>query len=174
MSNESQSKHESLTATEYLGELFEPSDTVAVLVRNREPSPVRRLTPDLPDEEITWIDQNLAVSQSTEEAVLYDGPWSVTWGNPSGPPPARSITEACVATTDALPVLHPSPENSRQGYEVIDSVELAKRWSVPESWVREQTRSRAADPLPHVRLGRYVRFEWGSPKLASWWERRRS
>jgi hypothetical protein len=79
-----------------------------------------------------------------------------------------------VATTDALPVLHSSLEKFRQGYEVIDSVELAKRWSVPESWVREQTRSRAADPLPHVRLGRYVRFEWGSPRLTKWWERRRS
>jgi hypothetical protein len=58
-------------------------------------------------------------------------------------------------------------------FEVIDSAELAKRWSVPESWVREQVRSRAADPLPCVQLGRYVRFEWNSPDLLRWWERRR-
>jgi hypothetical protein len=47
--------------------------------------------------------------------------------------------------------------------EIIDSEELAKRWSVPESWVRDQVRRRAQDPLPHVRLGKYIRFEWGSP-----------
>jgi hypothetical protein len=36
MSNESQPKRELLTATEYLNKLFEPLDTIAVLVRNRE------------------------------------------------------------------------------------------------------------------------------------------
>jgi hypothetical protein len=59
-------------------------------------------------------------------------------------------------------------------YEVIDVAELAKRWSLPESWIREQTRTRSSDPLPCVRFGRYVRFEFGSPKLAAWYERRRS
>ncbi len=45
MSNESQSKRESLTATEYLNKLFKPSDTIAVLVRNRERSEtVQRIT----------------------------------------------------------------------------------------------------------------------------------
>jgi hypothetical protein len=60
------------------------------------------------------------------------------------------------------------------GYEVIDAAELAKRWSLPESWIREQTRTRSSDPLPCLRFGRYVRFEWGSPKLAAWYDRRRS
>jgi hypothetical protein len=59
-------------------------------------------------------------------------------------------------------------------YEVIDAGELAKRWSVPKSWVMEQTRTRAADPLPCVRLGRYVRFEWESPRLVAWWAKRRT
>lgn len=27
------------------------------------------------------------------------------------------------------------------GYEVIDATELAMRWSLPESWIREQTRT---------------------------------
>jgi len=35
-------------------------------------------------------------------------------------------------------------------YEVIDAYELAKRWSLPESWIREQTRTRSADPLPCI------------------------
>jgi len=58
--------------------------------------------------------------------------------------------------------------------EVIDATELAKRWNLPESWIREQTRTRAADPLPCVCFGRYLRFEWGSPQLAAWFEWRRS
>ena len=41
-------------------------------------------------------------------------------------------------------------------YEVLTAEELASRWRVPESWVREQTRSRCLDPIPHIRLGRYV------------------
>jgi hypothetical protein len=57
-------------------------------------------------------------------------------------------------------------------YEFIDSKELASRWALPESWIREQVRSRAADPLPHVRFGKYVRFRWGGPELEGWAERR--
>jgi hypothetical protein len=57
-------------------------------------------------------------------------------------------------------------------YEFIDCRELARRWAVPETWVREQVRSRTADPLPHVRLGKYVRFRWGSPEMEGWAERR--
>ncbi len=59
-------------------------------------------------------------------------------------------------------------------YEVIDSAELAKRWSLPESWVRDQVRARITDPIPCVRLGKYVRFEWGSSALEDWWDRRRT
>jgi hypothetical protein len=59
-------------------------------------------------------------------------------------------------------------------WELIDATELAKRWSLPASWIREQTRSRATDPLPHVRFGKYVRFAWLSPELEQWLNRRRS
>lgn len=58
------------------------------------------------------------------------------------------------------------------GYEFIDSGELARRWDVPVSWIRDQVRKRAEDPLPHVNLGKYVRFLWGSPELQAWVERR--
>lgn len=58
--------------------------------------------------------------------------------------------------------------------EVLTAEELASRWRVPESWIREQTRSRCVDPIPHVRLGRYIRFSWGSPELMEWWKRRQS
>jgi hypothetical protein len=58
--------------------------------------------------------------------------------------------------------------------EIIDSDELARRWNLPASWIREQVRSRALDPIPHLRFGRYVRFAWNDPALLKWLERRRS
>jgi hypothetical protein len=59
--------------------------------------------------------------------------------------------------------------------EVIDAAELAARWRVPESWVRNRTRARTPkdERIPCVRLGRYVRFEWGSPQLSEWLARKR-
>jgi hypothetical protein len=65
--------------------------------------------------------------------------------------------------------------NSGKGVELIDSEELASRWKVPQSWVRSHTRARTAkeDRIPCLRLGRYVRFEWGSPRLAEWLAKKR-
>jgi len=59
--------------------------------------------------------------------------------------------------------------------EVIDSAELAARWRVPESWIRNHTRARTAkeERIPCLRLGRYVRFERGSPRLAEWLAKKR-
>ena len=39
---------------------------------------------------------------------------------------------------------------------LLDAREVAERLSVPVSWVCESARSGA---IPHVKLGRYVRFE---------------
>jgi hypothetical protein len=47
---------------------------------------------------------------------------------------------------------------------LLTPTELAIKLSVPVSWIREKTRNRARvrdqDPLPVVRLGKYVRFRW--------------
>lgn len=49
---------------------------------------------------------------------------------------------------------------------LLTPAELAVRLAVPQSWIREKTRGRArvrdADPLPVVRLGKYVRFSWAA------------
>jgi hypothetical protein len=57
-------------------------------------------------------------------------------------------------------------------YEYLTSAEVAARLNVPESWVRDQVRARASEPMPHVRFGKYVRFRWHSPELATWADRR--
>jgi hypothetical protein len=62
-----------------------------------------------------------------------------------------------------------------QDLELIDSVELASRWRVPASWIRNHTRERTPREkrIPCVRLGRYVRFRWGSNELQDWLNRQR-
>lgn len=52
--------------------------------------------------------------------------------------------------------------------ELIDAEEAARLLSVPPSWVLSQARS---GRIPHVRLGRYVRFE--RRQLAAWCTTRR-
>ena len=49
---------------------------------------------------------------------------------------------------------------------LLTAEEIAERLAVPVSWVRESTRSGA---MPHVRLGRYVRFEIGD--VEAWLEK---
>jgi hypothetical protein len=73
------------------------------------------------------------------------------------------------------PSSSPSKESDTEKltvYEFIDSRELARRLTVPPSWIRDQVRARSEDPLPHVNLGKYVRFLWGSPALELWIRRR--
>ena len=39
---------------------------------------------------------------------------------------------------------------------LLDATAIAERLGVPKTWVLESARS---DAIPHVRLGRYVRFD---------------
>ena len=63
----------------------------------------------------------------------------------------------------------PTTALNHPSIEIIDSKELALRLRVPESWVRDRVRARSDDRLPYVKIGRYVRFEWGSQELVEWW-----
>ena len=89
-------------------------------------------------------------------------------------------TAASIPSEDGLPQTSDGEEQAQSAaattpiidYEFIDSGELARRWDVPVSWIRDQVRKRAEDPLPHVSLGKYVRFLWRSPELEAWIARR--
>jgi excisionase family DNA binding protein len=66
------------------------------------------------------------------------------------------------------PMTARASENSDQLDALIDAQAAAELLDVPKTWVLAQAR---AERIPHVRLGRYVRFE---PKqLRRWWARRR-
>jgi hypothetical protein len=57
---------------------------------------------------------------------------------------------------------------------ILTPEQLAERLQVPVSWVYEQTRNRMsirnADPVPNIRMGKYLRFYW--PEVEKWLERR--
>lgn len=81
-----------------------------------------------------------------------------------------------ISASEVTPVLpaetqHPTPSSGP--CELIDSKELATRWRVPETWIREAVRRRTDDRIPHVRFGKYVRFEYGCPDLDAWLARHR-
>lgn len=50
---------------------------------------------------------------------------------------------------------------------LLDADGAAELLNVPASWVLAQAR---ADRIPHVRLGRYVRFD--ADELCEWWKAR--
>jgi excisionase family DNA binding protein len=43
--------------------------------------------------------------------------------------------------------------------QLLTVQEVAHLLHVPTSWVYERTRRRSGDQLPHVKLGKYLRFE---------------
>jgi hypothetical protein len=66
-----------------------------------------------------------------------------------------------------------TPIAGKQEVETIDSKEFAKRRGLPLTWVQNHTRRHCSDPIPHVKLGHLVRFEWGSDELEQWWDKHR-
>jgi len=63
-------------------------------------------------------------------------------------------------------------EHPATAIEYLDAKQLGQRLNLPASWLLENTRSRAVDPVPCLRFGKYVRFAWGSRELAAWLGRR--
>ncbi len=51
---------------------------------------------------------------------------------------------------------------------LVDAAQAGELLGVPKTWVLGEAR---ADRIPHVRLGRYVRFE--PVELERWWAARR-
>jgi hypothetical protein len=57
-----------------------------------------------------------------------------------------------------MPAKESFSQQIQPSFEVLDASQLAERLRVPRTWVLEQTRSRAIDPVPHLKLGKYCRF----------------
>jgi excisionase family DNA binding protein len=50
--------------------------------------------------------------------------------------------------------------------QILTLSEIAERLKVSERWVYEKTRKRSQNPLPTIRIGRYLRFDWTS--VSAW------
>ncbi len=55
--------------------------------------------------------------------------------------------------------------------ELLTVDELAAVLRVPPSWVYQRTRYRGRDRLPHIKLGKYLRFEEAA--VQAWLDRQR-
>jgi excisionase family DNA binding protein len=55
--------------------------------------------------------------------------------------------------------------------ELLTVEELADRLKVPASWIYQRTRCRGRDRLPHIKIGKYLRFE--EKAVDSWLGRHR-
>ncbi len=49
--------------------------------------------------------------------------------------------------------------------------ELADYLRVSIRWVYEHTRTNCCDPIPHIKLGKYIRFNPESPAFIAWLQR---
>ena len=70
----------------------------------------------------------------------------------------------------------PNASRSEQApIEILTPRQLAERLQVKPSWIYEQTRHRSGlrnpDPLPHIKMGLYLRFDW--PDVLAWLERQK-
>jgi excisionase family DNA binding protein len=59
--------------------------------------------------------------------------------------------------------------------EILTIAQVAERLQVKPRWVYEHTRKRAKcfadDSLPHIKMGRYLRFDWKD--VLAWLERQK-
>jgi len=49
-------------------------------------------------------------------------------------------------------------EKKTDGTQLLSVQEVARLLQVPVSWVYEHTRTRCVTPLPHIKIGKYLRF----------------
>lgn len=63
--------------------------------------------------------------------------------------------------------------NESSNAVLLTPAQLSEKLNVPTSWIREKTRQRARvrddDPLPVIRMGKYVRFRWSD--VEAWLQR---
>ncbi len=59
---------------------------------------------------------------------------------------------------DRFATLYAAADASREPDVLLTVHELAHLLNVPASWVYERTRRRGAERLPHIKIGKYIRF----------------
>lgn len=54
----------------------------------------------------------------------------------------------------------PVPTSVIDPSQILTLSETAERLKVSERWIYEKSRRRCRNPLPCIRIGRYLRFDW--------------
>jgi excisionase family DNA binding protein len=74
--------------------------------------------------------------------------------DPQYPVASRKSIVAPAAQTFIAAVPLVDPEN------ILTLAEVSSRLKVSERWTYEKTRRRCRNPLPAIRIGRFLRFNW--------------
>lgn len=87
---------------------------------------------------------------------------------------SRQVGDSMALESGTVPKMSASTGQTPP-FELIDAPTFSERLRLPESWVRAQSRNRVPvqHRIPHLKFGRYVRYEWGSPQLEAWLARHR-
>jgi len=64
-----------------------------------------------------------------------------------------------IASKSAVPAVA-VPQNAIDPSQILTLKEVAERLKVSERWIYEKSRRRCQNPLPVIRIGRYLRFNW--------------
>lgn len=76
------------------------------------------------------------------------------------PSPQNEGSVTCFGNSSHAAEQHAATgEERRKRGDLLTVHDVAQLLHVPTSWVYERTRRRGGDQLPHVKLGKYLRFE---------------
>jgi excisionase family DNA binding protein len=72
--------------------------------------------------------------------------------------PESKMAKRAQDRSEPITILNPS--------DILTPEELAARLKVRRTWVYEKMRRRSRNPLPAIKLGRFLRFNW--PSVCEW------
>jgi hypothetical protein len=66
----------------------------------------------------------------------------------------------------AVPIAETCPEVTLAQPDILTVEQVAHKLQVDPAFIFEKTRSRCSTPIPAIRIGRYLRFNW--PSIVAW------
>lgn len=63
------------------------------------------------------------------------------------------------------------PMVSQSLRKFLKAEELGELFGVRTRWIYDNVMPNSSDPIPHIRLGKYIRFNPDCPKFKAWLER---
>jgi len=111
------------------------------------------------------VRENTASSRQHASRLSVNSPWNAICADEEHPETQRPSPRNGCSATGFESRLNAAPNHAATGGrkeekgQLLTVHEVAQLLHVPASWVYERTRRRNSDQLPHVKLGKYLRFE---------------